>query len=241
MMVYLEDRRLSYIDRMNNLFTDWRKKSEVDVKGDHLYRNRFLEDGIVDYEKWSTLYEGKRILFVLKEVNDKKQEHDWTIQKLLNDDAKYRMWRRVSEWTKGIIETSKDGPVVKYAEISEGAKSMEWLNYIAVINLKKAPGFGTADMKTIKRYAIVDADEIRREIEIIDPDLIILGGTKDAFGMVFDINQLSDSNKYLYSYICGRKRQIISFYHPANRKPKDQNYYEIMDIYIELQKHIRGN
>jgi len=226
----------SYSEAVSSLFTEWRRKPEIDSNGIHITRNFFIEDGVIDESAWLQLPPGKRILFVLKEVNDENHLFDWTIQGLLDHDAKYTMWRRVAEWVRGIILTKLDGEDVLYEEFQEGIGSLNWLKQTAVINLKKTPGVGSASMEEILKFAKVDAKEIQKEIALIDPDIIICGGTKDAFDKACETSDcpvLGANTLHGYSLIevCGRPRLVIDYYHPANRYPRLLNYYGIVGIY----------
>jgi hypothetical protein len=224
-----------YSDAIRSLFSEWAEKSEIVIGGTPIARNHFIRDGIVDENAWQQVSPGKHILFVLKEVNDPNPTSDWTIQELLSHDAKYTIWRRVAEWTRGIMLTDERGSFVPYEEFPGGNGTHDWLKKIAVLNLKKTSGSNSADMSKIMEYAKADAAEIRREITLIDPDIVVCGGTKNELFAAVGLsdNEEAMSNFYKYSYInfCGRKRLLIDYYHPANRYPRVLNYYGITGIY----------
>lgn len=146
------------------------------------------------------------------------------------------MWRRTAEWVRGIMLTELNGPTAPYEEFPKGNGTYDWLKKVAIINLKKAPGKGNADIVEISEYAKTDASEIRREIALIDPDVIICGGTKDALYAACGISdKMALTVNYSHGYsrieVCGRPRLVINYYHPANQYPRVLNYYGIVGIY----------
>ncbi|MEA4928047.1 MAG: hypothetical protein VB104_05155 [Candidatus Limiplasma sp.] len=226
----------AYSETISSLFAEWRTKPEIDTNGKHITRDFFIEDGIIDESAWMKVPQEKHILFVLKDANDEHPRSDWKIRDLLDHDVKYTMWRRAAEWVRGIILTELDGPDIFYEEFQEGIGTLDWLKQTAVINLKKTPGAGSANVAEIPEYAKVDAIEIQEEIALIDPDIIICGGTRDAFNIACEISDcpvLRADTLHGYSLIkvCGRPRLVIDYYHPANRYPRILNYYGIVGIY----------
>lgn len=225
-----------YSERINLLFSKWRSKPDVDVLDLSASRAHFIEDGIMDEHEWGLLPEGKRILFVLKEVNDPNCDNDWALQDHLSKDAKSTMWYRVAEWAKGIIETQAGKPDVLFTCFPQGTGTHEWLKRIAVLNLKKTPGGSSSNMDVVNSFAQADAAEIREEIGIIDPDIIILGGTGSAFYKVCGLDDnmaiIKDRlHQYAYYNLLGRDRLVIDYYHPSIRVSKLLSYYGIMGVY----------
>ncbi len=157
----------------------------------------------------------------------------WDLRKRLSSEFyQYNIWKRVSEWTYGIHNTTSS-KIAPYREDIDKNKNNEWLNKIAVVNIKKSSGQSESDFNEILAYAEYDKNELKKQIEIIDPDIIICGYTIEALDIIFDtsIRKNRCDNWFYYPTLDGRKRLVIDYYHPANRYPALLNYYGIVNIY----------
>lgn len=110
---------------------------------------------------------------------------------------------------------------------------------IAVVNIKKSGGKHTSIYEEIDAYAQADAEEIIREIELIDPDIIICGATFASLNQILNQPMEKGSNENWFYYsdaLGGKERLFIDYYHPANRYPALLNYYGIVGIYQQALK-----
>lgn len=211
------------------------KKTDVEVVVDH--SDVFISDGPVCPEIWNAEAAGTKIAFILKEAYG--EEADWSLSEWLRKTGpKSNIWYRVVEWVYGLKNTTCE-KIARYTpenisfEKSED-KPNEWLSQIAVVNLKKSGGKSSSDEGEIKAYAKADKEEIIRELEILDPDVIVCGGTAGALDSICDgrIKAKHCDNWYYYSDVIGsRERLFIDYYHPANRYPALLNYYGLVNIY----------
>ena len=104
------------------------------------------------------------------------------------------------------------------------AEANSYLKKVAVINIKKSDGKSKSNNKDIIQYAEYDAEEILREIEIINPDIIVCGYTigplnaalkkMDPTFIQFKSNKETTSENYHYVW---KNRIVIDYYHPAAR------------------------
>ena len=197
------------------------------------HSNVFVSDGVVNHDIWDNRSHGKHILYVLKEAYGGKE--DWSLSDSVRTDAPWSaIWNRIVEWTYGISNTTAE-KITRYSPDKINMdKPNVWLNQIAIVNLKKSGGKSNSRYPEISAYADCDAAELIKQIEIIDPEIIICGAT---FG---DLNRISGSksqkgscdNWFYYSdAIGGKERLFIDYYHPANRYPALLNYYGLIGIY----------
>lgn len=175
---------------LKELFDLWENKDPITVKytkndmviDEHINHaaNKFIYDGIVCPEIWNDK-EHKKILYILKEAyTDKEVGYD--LAAWLSDAPDVRIWNRIARWTYGIQNTTADR-VQKYtADLSEDDYK-ECFRQISVINLKKSGGESGSVYEEIEAYAQADKEEIIREFELIDADIIICGYT---FGILMD-------------------------------------------------------
>ena len=216
-------------------YTDVSKDEEIEVNIDH--SKVFISDGPVCPEIWNDRNKGKKIAFVLKEAYGENSE--WSLTDWLRREGpNYNIWYRVVEWIYGILNTTST-KIARYSpdlisfEKSEG-KPNEWLSQVAIVNIKKSGGKSSSDNDEIKAYALADKEEIIRELEILDPDIIICGSTAEALNGIsggFEGPNRCDNWYYYSDVIGGRERLFIDYYHPANRYPTLLNYYGLVNIY----------
>ena len=92
-------------------------------------------------------------------------------------------------------------------------------------------------MGEILEYAEQDKDFLSKEIELIDPDIIVCGYSIQALMKVFDLKIKENSGYYSENWfyvtdeIFEKKRIILDFYHPSNHYPILLNYYSLACIY----------
>lgn len=243
-----EERSVQECNTLAELFELWKskpvertsyyskdKEDTIPVEIDH--SNVFISDGPIDEGIWSDRTSGKHIMFLLKEAYG--DSTGWSLNEWLNETGpSTNIWYRVVEWTYGISNTTAT-EIAKYSpsEISfEVPKSCpnEWLGQIAVMNIKKSGGKSSSDYDEILAYAKADEAELIREIEIIDPDIIVCGGTIEALDYLAGDTikkERCDNWFYYTNAFGGRERLVLDYYHPANRYPALLNYYGITNIY----------
>ncbi len=116
-----------------------------------------------------------RILFLLKEPNGKEGE-----------DYKEWDWAKGSEifgntlayWLEGIMKCSADY-FPQYADLSTRKDILQKFP-LAIMNLKKVAGDSSASWEEIWHYAEQDADFLKRQIQILNPNVIVCCGSNDC-------------------------------------------------------------
>ena len=84
------------------------------------------------------------------------------------------------------------------------------VNSIAYIEVKKnAESKPRSDDNEIMEYAIRDRDYLKRQLDIIDPQIIFLGGTKKCYDLI------EETKHIVHSMHKGNNRLIVDFYHPS--------------------------
>lgn len=135
----------------------------------------FNADGVVDYERWSALPDGKHIVVLLKETNGL---HGSLVEFLYHGGSKtyYRTWNNVARWANMILNGT-------YWEFVPKSLLDDMVRNIAVVNLKKCPGGAIASSKAVRQAARQDADRLKRQIQLYEPGIILTGG----WGLVSNI------------------------------------------------------
>lgn len=215
------------LDDLGKLFADWKKKANH--KGEV-----FISDGLVDKVKWQA-EDNKKILFVLKEAYG--GDENWSLTEWLSELNDYpKIWKRIIEWTYGIHNTTETSIAGYSPKICEENKDL--IKNIAVLNIKKSRGKSRSNYEEIKKYARDDRDEIREQIKIISPNIIVCGSTFSALNEEVYDNKIcgGDSDKcdnwfYYTNELTGKRTLIIDYYHPAVQWAALANYYAVVNIY----------
>ncbi|GFE58723.1 hypothetical protein [Geobacter sp. AOG1] len=219
------------MNEMEALFAEWKKL--VMNEADH-----FVEDGIIYPEMWSQAR--KKILFILKETNDYKG----SISKLIHDASTIRpksgLWgsptfHNIGRWAYGLLNYPQSVGAYKAAN-NNRKKSVLSCSFI---NLKKTTGGRTAT-KTVDESAQKYSKFIRRQIEIIDPEIIVFGGTfqivKD--NVIPELARVSTRIHQFGSIIC------INANHPACTKKRTLIYDQVVlnyHKYISEKENSEGS
>lgn len=105
----------------------------------------FNADGIVDYERWAALPDGKHIVVLLKETNALRG----SLVEFLShggSETYYRTWNNVARWANMILNGT-------YWESVPKSALDDMVRNIAVINLKKCSGSARASAKAVRQAA----------------------------------------------------------------------------------------
>lgn len=223
--------------KLESLMLEW--KETHSSKGWH----SFISDGAVN----AAIYESSspKICFFLKEAYSRSDDESWSLTEWLADGAMTRMWGVVAEWSYGIMHTTKTSiPAKPTLTTSEKTKLLQSL---AVVNVKKSNGNVQSDYDDLLRYAIADKDNLKRELDILNPDVIICGNNSslirllygasiDRKGKVAPDGQLNYEFMQKNGFTIVGDQIIIDYYHPANQYPAIMNYYTVCSLYQQALK-----
>ncbi len=159
----------------NEKTKEYMSKRKISVKS-------FCIDGYVDEECWER---GDKILFVLREANGAHAtEMDGDSIIVGNGEGK-------SFWIKNEIQSKneKNIPVMlkklenvcfclQEAGVLKNKERANFLKQSAFMNINKMGGYSSVHWPTLKKYAEQFKDYIKREIEIIAPEIIVCCGTE---------------------------------------------------------------
>lgn len=138
--------------------------------------NKFIYDGIVNESLW--IESPKKIMFFLKEAYLKDEVSEGNLCSFLNKWSVWRMWKVVSDWIyalQNVTETSI--PSFHSFDYNNSDESTCRVRSISVVNLKKSEGKTSSDYSDLLNFIQQDKDLIQRQIEEINPEIIICGNT----------------------------------------------------------------
>lgn len=203
--------------QLDKLFIDWNKQYEKS--------ENFVKDGIINEE----LFDEARIkiLFITKEPNDPKKEGT-DFREWWNKEVYYGFSYRISEWAYGILNNFP-----KYDSIwpkNDDSIAKKAIQSIAFMNVKKSGGTGSSDKNTINKYIERDKEFIDRQIEIIDPEVIIIGMSwASTVDLLFPDLKWTKSG-YAINLARFKKSKVIDFYHPSARNGVAASYSLLQNV-----------
>jgi hypothetical protein len=161
-----------YPSAARDLFSRWRASSPD-------FQDHFVEDGIVDPARW--LQAGTQILFVLRETNGYRGNIAALIHKACTTHPSSKLWDRptfhnVGRWAHGLVHAA-EASFPTFEDAHKNRKTA--LLACAFINLKKTTG-GARATNAVEHAAARDAIFLREQIELIDPRIVVCGGTYRA-------------------------------------------------------------
>lgn len=222
--------------QMEKLFTDWKEEQRTDENYENnsnaklVAKESFGEDGAVDYEKWQSR-KGLRILYVLKESNGvhRKQEDS-----LHNQEGSF--------WFREVVESGKSGGKLvnriwsMQKQFLKELPAGEVLKYCALLNLNKRGGGAESGDCRYEVYAEDYKEFIKREIEILSPDIVVCGGTYDIvkklYGQEDSIWETKEEPKL--KYFCRKcsdwESVFFPVYHPSYSYINNEEYFRLANV-----------
>lgn len=240
-----------YKENREKLFKKWVNKDPGESKVINHKKNVFIYDGVVCPEKWFA--SAIRPLFLLKEAygtfkagEDTKtyggNPANWDLIKdfLLSDwKIKRVLWKRVSQWTSGLLETTSTD-IAPFADNTDMSYfGNQYLKRSAVINVKKSAGQKNSHDDDVMHYAKHDHEELREQLELLAPTVIVCGSTFEFLKtfMGADTKFTCISERCYLMQLKERDIIVLHYYHPSNRYPSILNYYALMGIYQQALKY----
>ena len=182
-------------------------------------------DGIVDLEKYQKTE--PKILWILKEPYDDEEDGlasggGWHFSRdfLAKDDFYKRMGRSRNTWhpilyvSYGIVNDFINYNDMAY--LRDNLTMVEVIKQIAVINVKKLPGFTrTYDFGPIWSSYNKHKQLLHKQLDQYNPDIVIGGSTMHLFYEEIGINQKDIIKSGSIDYAVKGKKLYISAYHPG--------------------------
>ncbi|MBU1101432.1 MAG: hypothetical protein KKA84_13615 [Bacteroidetes bacterium] len=201
---------MKYRNKQECLFTAWQKEIPE-------YKDNFIKDGIVNEELY--FQSNPKILFLMKEAND-SDGGEGSIVEFMDSHLKYTFFIRIAEWVYAIQNNFS-----RLLKVEENRKELhQALRSIALIDVKKSCGGSKSDSGIIRDHVQKNKHFLQKQIELINPDLIISG-----LGDLNLLNTFMNDVSWIrtqYGKCIGRwdKFKVIDFSHPSNRFGSAMNY-----------------
>lgn len=218
-------------EKLNSLFCEMKEKD--------WHKNQiFIPDGIINEEEFDR--SNPKILFLNKEAYTNEDDFDLRIH--LNKPAKELsdMWIRVGAIAYCIFNTIKNAKTFPaWIDATQEANWYNSLQKVATMNIKKSNGKSTSDDNDLWIYAQNDAEDLKKQIKIIEPDIIICGGVgsivkdKDIKILEFEDRIFEGIYDYENANLFSKKVIIADHFHPASRYGIASYYYTFAAIWFK--------
>lgn len=206
-------------------------------------RKWFTRDGVICESQY--LKASPRILFILKEPNDKKKTFK-DLRAFLQEGGRSQTWDSIARWIKGIYWgmglSWNDLAVDNMGHDERNNFRIEQLQKVVAMNLKKEPGVEVTDNKELTRHALADGDFLKRQIALYEPELIICCGPMVGHlaSEIFWPDRTKDwkETSWGVEYLQVTNRQVaISYHHPAARAAPNALCQTLMGAVREVLKN----
>lgn len=182
-------------------------------------KDKICRDGIIKGEEFNEA--SKKILMIMKDDHDNKAELK-DLRETLKDGPRNKMWQTAARWAAGILNEFPRFEKIDYKMMQSA------ISQIAAINLKKTRGTKPADMYAINACAFQDRMFLKKQIDAIDPDIIIACGTFDILVWLLEMEvrpDLLDRPVYYKDRI-----RVIRFLHPDASKSDEKTYRDMKKV-----------
>jgi hypothetical protein len=202
----------------NALLSEWRDRP--------LHREQpFIQDGVVDPSRWESA--NPKIMLLLKEAyTDKEDENGWDLRERLREDPawaeKQKAYLVAGDWC--YAAHSGRGAFRPCPMDSVDWKKEVWpcLSSSAIVNIKKSGGHPASESKDLQKYATEDADLLQRQIELINPDVVICGYVWQY------VDKILSFDEPVYDLVFpSESRYYVDFWHPTTRAHRKLTYYAL--------------
>lgn len=216
--------------------------------------NGICYDGIINESKFKDL--NVKLMFLLKETNgndskgNSQVNSDWVgyVEWLKNQQANinsketlYKTFFNACMWIEEFYSFVKNKTMSfeEYAPDGQiyAVKIREQLNNVALVNLKKTWGGSSTSWNNLNTYLSNNdiVDILKKEIEIISPDIVLCGGVQvfDFAKKMYAAQSVNSSN---LEYFLVNKTVFVKFRHPALYWRKRKNHYDYAaDIFKQMK------
>lgn len=179
-----------------------------------------VNDGILDERIF--LRQPQKVMFLLKETYGDYNEIIGP-QDIFNGKSS-PFWPNIYNWTIFVNQIFLN-IAPKFKSKKEIGEQTLYVDNIAYVNVKKVnSNKAVSDKKDILKFAEKDKDLLRKQIDVINPDIIFTSNTTfEAYQLIFDLVfsdfknvKRYDCKKQNFIYAEHQHRKIIKLYHPSS-------------------------
>lgn len=210
------------------------------------WKTRYPDDFVIDGAPYPDIFErsGTKCLIILKDVNidSADPKGDFPLREQLAEKP-HDWWRTVANWCEGISRIHRSETENPSWSELENAPLADCLKPFAFMQLKKTTGGGSVDAFTLNFHAKNDRIEIREQINIYQPRMIVCCGVGTLIANVLEDNPQNLEWKttrrgvrYVQLQLNRQKTFLIDYMHPSARASKNVVCFGLLDAYREIEQ-----
>ncbi len=174
-----------------------------------------------------------RVMLLLKEVNGGE---NWDLRRFLRDGGRPQTWNVAARWVQGILNIETEFGWSTLVECNEERRK-EMLPRMCAVNVKKTSGKHTANQREIDRAVELYQDNLRAQIGLYQPDIVICGGTTGQYVRVIHRERQPEwrmTSRGIWYFIEDSGTVIIDYSHPEARTKDCLLHYGLIDAVKEI-------
>ena len=209
-----KNEQITDINDLEKLFESWKKAHACEKNYeciDDIPKDSFTYDGVINEKIWDR--QKTKVLYILRESNGQNTEEGyfWFKEMIEKGQITKNIFKRINSMQNILNKTENDNR----------------LNEVAYINVNKRGGGSSVNWKRMIKYTKEYKEFIRREIEIINPEIIVCCGTYWLIlNYIYDKKQKYAKPENEYYYELGNVK-VYNMWHPSARI-SDENYISRM-------------
>jgi len=212
----------AYQSEIDSLFKEWKDREP------HKTNNNFIKDGIIDIDRWNHV--STKVLFILREAYQHENETDGfnLVENLLAEEGQKKgksTWRNLGKWAYLLQNYPTENDIENVTR--------DWFYYeeaflsSAIINVKKSGGKSRSDIHEIIEIAKLDQDLLRKQVDLISPDIICCCGVFGSIKVLWNETDMEEIGHRLFKT---KDYKIIDYWHPATLWSQDLFYFGLKGI-----------
>jgi len=233
----------------DKLFDKWKKGMPRDLE------KHFIPDGIANEAIWGENPEGNnekklKLIFFLKEVNGGEKWDERNYLKEYNSDRNYinshsPTITALTQLAYGLFHHADETKWEKIeSEVTDGSIiQTNVLKRIALVNVKKIAGLGTADYGKIDKFFNnkMNKNNLKEQLDLYsrnstDQVVIICGATDWYYKQLYEGLDWKQTSRGIEYCKQDNKKIVIAFCHPLARVLQNIKYYALIDAFNEILK-----
>lgn len=213
-------------EQLDQVFTEWRTRVPTDVP--------FIEDGLVDEAAWEVAH--PRVMVLLKEANS--HDDGWKYQDFIRDRGYLKeraTWSTLVRWIYGLLHRYPPFAEVEENWVTIREQSPDFFKGVYFANVKKIPGESSANDQTILDFADKHADLLIRQVEIVEPKLVLCCGAvvyesvRSALQeQREDFEETSTDGGLRFLWWHRLACRVVRYHHPGAHYPREMSYTYLM-------------
>ena len=208
------------------------------------WKTKYPNDFVIDGAPYPELFESSmsKCLIILKDVNIDPADArgDFPLREQLAKEP-HGWWRTVANWCEGISRIhGNETEIPCWSEI-KNVPLAHCLKPFAFMQLKKATGVGSVHVGTLNEHAKNDRTEIREQINIYQPKMIVCCGVGNLVAEVLEDNpknlkwkETRRGVRYVKLQLNSQQTFLIDYMHPSARAAKNIVCFGMLDAYREI-------